>query len=148
MGLDWWEILAVWSHQELHRLYLFHQLRPEIDSGANDLAATRPHLLTRIVEQVLGRSVRYFNADSRSPFRQAERMLRSARKLRMEQIAEITFDKWDSNYLIRRHLNGHKRAGLTDPAALLPSAYSNVTRTVLAYAAQLPHRQFLLAFRS
>ena len=145
MGLDWWEILAVWSYQDLQKLYLFHQLRPEIDSGANDLAATRPHLLTRIVEQVWGRSIRYFNADSRNPLRQAERMLRSARKLRMEQIAEIAFDKWDSNYQIRRHLSGHKRARLTDPTALLPSAYSNVTRTVLAYAARLPHRQFLLA---
>jgi hypothetical protein len=34
---------------------------------------------------------------------------------------------------------------LTEPAVLLPSAYSNVTRSVLAYAAQLPHRRFLLA---
>jgi hypothetical protein len=38
----------------------------------------------------------------------------------------------------------HNRANLKDPALLLPSAYSNVTRSVLAYAAQLPNRRFLL----
>ncbi len=34
---------------------------------------------------------------------------------------------------------------MKEPVVLLPSAYSNVTRTVLAYAAQLPDRRFLLA---
>jgi hypothetical protein len=65
--------------------------------------------------------------------------------LRPAQIAEIAFDKWDRGYRVRRHVTKHNRAGLADPAVLLPSAYSNVTRSVLAYAAQLPHRRFLLA---
>ena len=39
----------------------------------------------------------------------------------------------------------HRRAQLKEPVMLLPSAYSNVTRTVLAYAAQLRDRRFLLA---
>jgi peptidoglycan/xylan/chitin deacetylase (PgdA/CDA1 family) len=145
MGLDWWEILAVCSYQDLQSLYLFNQLRPEIDSDANDLAASRPHLFTRLVQQVLQRPVRYFEMESRSPFRKVERMLRSARKLRPAQMAEIAFDKWDSSYRVRRQITRQNRAGLTEPVVLLPSAYSNVTRTGLAYAAQLPHRQFLLA---
>jgi peptidoglycan/xylan/chitin deacetylase (PgdA/CDA1 family) len=145
MGLDWWEILAVWRYQDLQALYLLKQLRPEIDGDANELAASRPHLFTRLVEQVFKRRVQYFEVETRSPLRRAERMIRAARRLRLEQIAEIAFDKWDSSYRVRRQVTRQNRARLTEPAVLLPSAYSNVTRTVLAYAAQLPHCQFLLA---
>jgi hypothetical protein len=145
MGLDWWEILAVWSYHDLRVLYLIDQLRCEIANGQIELVASGQHLFTRLLGQILRRPVRYLRVDRRGPVPTAARMLRSARKLRPAQIAEIAFDKWDPDYRIRRHVTKHKRANLTDPAVLLPSAYSNVTRSVLAYAAQLPHRRFLLA---
>jgi peptidoglycan/xylan/chitin deacetylase (PgdA/CDA1 family) len=145
MGLDWWEILAVASYQELQALYLLNQLRPEIDGDAIELAASRSHQFARAAEAVLGRRIRYFELESRSPLGQVGRMFRAARKLRPAQISEIAFDKWDSSYRIRRRVTGHNRARLADGVVLLPSAYSNVTRTALSYAAQLPHRQFLLA---
>lgn len=145
MGLDWWEMLAVWSYHDLHVLYLLDQLRAEIGAGQIELVASRLHLYTRLLEQILGRRVRYLKVESRGPVQTAARMMRSVRKLRPAQIAEIAFDKWDTDYRVRRHVMKHKRANLADPAVLLPSAYSNVTRSVLAYAAQLPHRRFLLA---
>jgi hypothetical protein len=144
MGLDWWEILAVWSYQDLQVLYLLDQLRPEITNGHIELVASRLHRLTRLLEQILGRPVRYLKVESRGPMRTVARMVRSTRKLHPAQIAEIAFDKWDPDYRVRRHVTKHKRANLVDPAVLLPSAYSNVTRSVLAYAGQLPHRRFLL----
>jgi len=144
-GLDWWEILAVWSYHDLQALYLLDQLRPEIAADQTELATSRPHLFTKILEQTMGLPVHCFQADNRGPMRTVARMLRSARKLRPAQIAEIAFDKWDPGYRVRRHVTKHKQASLADPAVLLPSAYSNVTRSVLAYAAQLPHRRFLLA---
>src|SRR5579872_5054077 len=144
MGLDWWEILAVWSYQHLQLLYFFERLRPEIDDAAHELAASRPHLFTRIVDTALS-PCKYFKLEGHNPVQNARRKLRSARRLRLAQMAEIAFDKWDSTYQLRRHLDRHKRARLTEPAVMMPSSYSNVTRTVLAYAAQLPHRQFLLA---
>lgn len=145
MGLDWWEILAVWRYQDLQALYLLHELRAEVDEDGGEWAASRPHLFTRLVEQIWGRRVRYFNVESKNPLRRAKRILGSARKLRPAQIVEIAFDKWDSSYRMRRRVSGHERAELRTPVVLLPSSYSNVTRTVLAYAAQLPHRHFLLA---
>jgi len=144
MGLDWWEILAVLSYHDLRGFYLLQQLRREIPGGC-ELVASRQHLFTRLLEQVLDRPVRYLKIDGRGPAHTVARMLRSARKLRPAQVTEIVFDKWDMDYRVRRHLTPHKRAKLTEPAVLLPSAYSNVTRSVLAYAAQLPHRRFLLA---
>jgi hypothetical protein len=144
VGLDWWEMLAVWSYHDLQGLYLLEQLRTEIGAGQIEFVASRLHLTTRLLEQILGRPVRYLRVESRGPLQNVARMLRSARKLRPAQIAEIAFDKWDTDYRGRRHVTKHKRANLADPAVLLPSAYSNVTRSVLAYAAQLPHRRFLL----
>ncbi len=144
LGIDWWEILAAAHYKDIHMLYLLDQVRSEIPSGQIELAATRPHLFTRMLEQSLGCTVRYFQSGSLGVGRRAAQMLRSARKLHLAQIAEIAFDKWDPSYGIRRHVAKHKRARLAQPAVLLPSAYSNVTRSVLAYAAQLPHRHFLL----
>jgi hypothetical protein len=144
MGLDWWEMLAVWTYQDLHGLYLLDQLRHEIAAGEIELVASRLHLFTRLLEQILDRPVRYLKVESRGPLQNVARKLRSARKLRPAQITEIAFDKWDPDYRVRRHVTKHKRANLAEPAVLLPSAYSNVTRSVLAYVAQLPHRRFLL----
>jgi hypothetical protein len=144
MGLDWWEMLAVWSYHDLQVLYLLDLLRTEIGPGQIELVGSRLHSFTRLLEQILGRPVRYLKVESRGPVQTVARMLRSARKLRSAQIAEIAFDKWDMDYRVRRYVTKHKRANLADPAVLLPSAYSNVTRSVLAYAAQLPHRRFLL----
>jgi len=142
-GIDWWETLGVHSYQDLQILYLFSQLRPEIDGDNAEFMATRPHLFTRMVEQILQKSVRYLQ--SAGSISRASHMLRSALRLQPAQIVEIAFDKWDTGYRFRRHVTKHKRAALMDPTVLLPSAYSNVTRSALAYAAQLPHRQFLLA---
>ncbi len=144
MGLDWWEMLGVWRYSDLQAIYLLGELQPEIANGDIELVASRRHLFTRLLEQILGRPVRYLKVESRGPMQTVARMLRSARKLRPEQIAEIAFDKWDTDHRVRRHVTKHKRANLVDPTVLLPSAYSNVTRSVLAYAAQLPHRRFLL----
>ena len=144
MGLDWWEILAVWSFHDLQALYLAKQLQREIDVGSSEIVASRPHSFTRVLELVLGCRIRYAEKEKRSPLRRAAHMLQSLRRLRPAQIAEIACDKWDTNFQLRRHISRHKRAAISEPAVLLPSAYSNVTRAVLAYAVQLPHRRFLL----
>jgi len=144
MGLDWWEILAVWSFHELQAMYLVKQLQREIDLASSEILASRQHSFTRVLEQILGRRIIHFKEEKSTPLRRVARMLRSACRLRLTQMVEISGDKWDASFQLRRHLNQHNRARLSEPVVLLPSAYSNVTRTVLAYAAQLPHRRFLL----
>lgn len=144
VGLDWWDILAMESYQDLHAVYLFRVLRSEIATDQIELAASRPHRLGRIAEQVLSHPIRYFESGDEGPLRRVTRALRSARNLRREQISEIALDKWDAGYTLRRRWTKHNAARLAEPAVLLPSAYSNVTRSVLAYASQLPHRKFLL----
>jgi hypothetical protein len=143
-GLDWWEILANEGYQDIHILYLFRQFQRELRSGRVELAGSRPHRFTRIAEQVFGSPVRYFGGDRAGLIDRSLHALLSARKLQPAQIAEIVFDKWDSGYQVRRHFKKHLRTKVDGPCVLLPSAYSNVTRSVLAYASQLPDRKFLL----
>ena len=144
IGLDWWEILAMESYQDLHTLYLFRQLQKEACVGRVELAASRPNRSTRIAEQVFGVSLRYFEPADGGAVHRTMRALRSARKLQFAQIAEIAFDKWDAGYQVRRHFTRRGHAKVAEPSVLLPSAYSNVTRSVLAYASLLRDRKFLL----
>lgn len=144
VGLDWGEILAMESYQDLQALYMFRQLQSEIGFGRMEQMASRQHRSTRIAEQVFGVPVRYFVAHRESTIDRITRALRSARQLRPAQIAEIALDKWDSEYRFRRHIAKIRRPAITKPCILMPSAYSNVTRSVLAYALQIPDRRFLL----
>jgi len=123
-GLDWWEILGVWSYQHLQSLYLLEQLRPEIPIGKLEtLAATRPHPFARILGLLLNRSIEYFESESRGPIEGLGRKLGALRKLRPAQILEIAFDKWDPAQQFRRLVLQQKRAQLSDPLVLRPSAY-------------------------
>lgn len=142
IGLDWWELLSVLSYEDLYRIYLVQQLWRELPAHS-DLSATRPHVVTRLVTQ--NQPVHYFETEKKHGAGGLPRMVRSARKLRPNQILEIAFDKWDPAFRARRRWARFQRPGVSEPVVLIPSAYSNVTRVGLAYAAQLPEQHFLLA---
>ncbi len=145
MGLDWWEMLASWSYHELQALYLLEQLRQELGPGPCDLVATRAHWQIPLLSTVMGSPVRCIEKKPSSWRDLFSRISAAALNLRPSQIVEIGFDKWDPSYKLRRRLTKHRRVEHDEPMVLLPSAYSNVTRIQLAYAAQLPNRRFLLA---
>ena len=145
MGLDWWEILAPCAYQEQQAIYLVEQLRRELGSGPVELVATRAHAHAQLLSLVTGWPVRYVVTSPSSRSNIVSRVVAAAQDLRPSQMLEIAFDKWDAGYNLRSRLTKHRRARLKEPVVLLPSAYSNVTRTQLAYAAQLRDRRFLLA---
>jgi hypothetical protein len=145
MGLDWWELLASWNYHELQALYLLGQLREELGSGSVEMVATREHLYVRLLRVLTDWPVRCISGTPSFSRRLVSRISTAARNLRPTQMVEIALDKWDPSYRLRSNVTRHRRAGLKEPVVLLPSAYSNVTRVQLAYAAQLPKRRFLLA---
>jgi len=145
MGLDWWEILSMESYQQLRLLYLANRLRPEIRGENVELTASRPHLFITVASALFGRRIRCLQKSPRGAVNRLERIVRAVRSLDPAQMVQIAFDKWDPAYGWRRRIADGKRAKRKAPCVLLPSAYSNVTRSVLAYATQLPERQFLLA---
>ncbi len=144
MGLDWWEILSPCLYQDQRAVYLVEQLRRELGPGPIELVTTRAHSHAQLLSLVTGWPVRVLaEASSRSSL--ISRLYVAVKDLRPSQMVEIAFDKWDSAYAYRSKISKRRRAGLNEPVMLLPTAYSNVTRTVLAYAAQLRDRRFLLA---
>jgi hypothetical protein len=145
IGLDWWEILAPCAYQEQQAIYLVGQLRRELGPDAIELVATRFHPYAQLLSFVTGRPVRYVMATPSSGSSLVSRVVAAARDMGPSQMLEIAFDKWDTSYQFRSRVTKYRRARLKEPVVLLPSAYSNVTRTQLAYAAQLRDRRFLLA---
>ena len=65
------------------------------------------------------------------------------KKFPVRQLLEIFWDKTDPGYQFRGSVSS-RRKPLSDPVVLLPSAYINVSRTVVAYAESLPEARFLL----
>ncbi len=145
MGLDWWEILAPCGYEEQQALYLVEQLRRDLGPGPVELVATRDHSHVRLLSLVTRLPVHFLAAAPSKSASLASRIFAAAQDLRPSQMIEIAFDKWDPSYNLRSWITKHRRVQLKEPVVLLPSAYSNVTRTQLAYAAQLRDRRFLLA---
>jgi hypothetical protein len=146
-SVDWWDVLSSFFYAQLEEILLVSALAERIPDKA-EVFTTRPHAAVPALSQLLdGRTKREIKSFSASPqtgvgdkFR---RYLKAASALRVEQISEIAFDKWDTDYRLRRNLHRPPRTSST-PAILLPSAYSNVSRSEIAYAKMLSHRRFLL----
>jgi hypothetical protein len=145
LGLDWWEILAPCAYQEHQALYLVEQLRREIGPGPVELVVTRAHSHAQLLSLVTGCPVRALIAERSTARRFVSRVVAAAQNLRPSQMVEIAFDKWDPSFRLRSWVAKRRWVRSKEPVVLLPSAYSNVTRTQLAYAAQLQERRFLLA---
>lgn len=147
-SLDWWDLFSPFPFQQLEQLMLSSALAGQIPGHA-EIFATSPHLILRALSLLLSREIKSFSlgyqsSDRRTGFRAtSRRYLKAAFALRPSQLTEIAFDKWDTDYRLRRHF-AHTPKTSSTPAILLPSAYANVSRAQVAYARMLPHRPFLL----
>src|SRR5208282_684542 len=71
--------------------------------------------------------------------------------LSLVQLRQVVYDKYDPHYIWRRRFAGSlaqaskwQSKWKSEPVVLLPTAYSNVTKTALSYAGILPDKKFLL----
>jgi hypothetical protein len=143
MGLDWWEIIAVVEYQQLQALYLLQCLHRQLGHRISYFT-TRPSSFSRLLSNVTGNAVPSFKAPA-GRAQSFRRSLRSAMKLTPATMLEIACDKWDPQYVLRRHVTQSRRAAAKEPVVVLPSAYCNVTRLLLQYASDVPAKKFLLA---
>ena len=140
-SFDWWELISIEYHERVERILSLEKLAEQIGSDDN-VFVSRTGFDGQVMELLLGRTVRSLRpADS--AFGRVRRMAGVATKLRFGQMVQILGDKYDTDYRIRRLTSRHKCA-CKRPVVLLPTAYVNVSRTGLAYAAALPDRDFLL----
>jgi hypothetical protein len=139
-GLDWWDLISVFIYTALEEALVLRRLAGELGLTP-ELYATRPGWPASGVALLLKRSLRTFPGTLRSsPFRRYGDLLR---RFSFDQLAQIFWDKYDLRYRWRARF-APKRRGPQGPFVLLPSAYTNVSRMAVAYAAMLPEQSFLL----
>jgi hypothetical protein len=143
-GIDWWQLLAPSSYQQVHEFLLLQKVATGTPNSA-EVRVTRPHRLADALGELLGIKVDPFVAQSeRSAVDHFSSFTRKLRNLTSAQIIQIAFDKWDADYGVRRYFSKHRPSTVSEKGVLLPSAYRNVSRVLTSYAGLLPDRKFLL----
>jgi hypothetical protein len=140
-GLDWWELTAMFFHEEIELLGILRRFADQRGS-ADQLFLTRPGFYADALRMILGDRVHLLSSRS-STKPSGLHYLRAAARFPVAQLAEIFWDKYDGCYSLRRHLSA-KRQPSRNPVVLLPSAYINVSRMAIAYARTVPELNFLL----
>jgi hypothetical protein len=143
-GIDWWELLAPNSYQRVYEFILLQKLAREIQIPV-EIRITRPHPSGDALGALLNVNIVPFVAHSeRSVAARFGRFTKKLRALTSAQIVQIAFDKWDSDYGLRRYFPRGVRSTGSGTKILLPSAYRNVSSVLTKYAELLPNRNFLL----
>ena len=142
-GIDWWALLAPARFQGIYEFLLLVKIAGEIHSPA-EVRVTRPHSLADTLGKLLGVEIIPFIKNEGPISARVRRYAKALRTLPRSQVAGIALDKWDTDYRLRRLLQGRRRSASLEQKVLLPSAYRNVSRVLTAYASLLPDRRFLL----
>ena len=142
-GLDWWDVFSLMLQPEMQDVRLALRLAARL-TGCRALTTSRPSLLANAVHLRSGIPLQVLQSGVRP--RLAHRVARyrtALMNLSFQQLRQVVYDKYDPHYLWRRKF-ARSIPRSSQPIVLLPSAYSNVTRTALKYASVLPDQQFLL----
>ncbi|HYW36648.1 MAG TPA: hypothetical protein VE957_00755 [Terriglobales bacterium] len=152
-GIDWWDVISLVLQPELQDVRLALRLAEKL-KGCRTLAVSRPSVMAEALRLQLGISLQVLHWGLRK--RLVRSILRrggAVANLSFEQLRQVVYDKYDPHYRWRRKLAGApaqsskwkwKSKSEPEPVVLLPSAYSNVTKTALRYAEILPEQKFLL----
>jgi hypothetical protein len=142
-GIDWWDLTSLVVAPEAESLIVLERMVPAI-GPATELWATRAGWSPKVMAILLGTEFRAFGSNRLARYtNRALHYAKLVQHFRPEQIKEILFDKYDSDYQFRARL-ASKRSVSKEPVVLLPSAYRNVSRMAAAYAQLLPEQAFLL----
>jgi hypothetical protein len=142
MGIDWWSVLWPEMLVPLQQLILVQRLAKYIDREC-DLYSSRADYRCAALHLVLGGRITNLEGFFRASARRVGHYAEVASTFDLKQIFQIAQDKFDNKHALRSRL-ARRSPTSNRPSILLPSAYINVSRAALAYAASLPQEQFLL----
>src|SRR5208283_1487275 len=144
-GIDWWDVISVSLQPELQDVRLALRLAEKL-SGCHVLAASRPSVTAEALRVQLGIPLQVLHRGlQKGLVSSALRHGSAVANLSFEQLRQVVYDKYDPHYRWRRKVAAAQSLEAeSEPVVLLPSAYSNVTRTAFSYAGILPEQKFLL----
>lgn len=140
LGLDWWDLISVFSYTALEEAVLLRRLAGKVDA-TSELYATQRGWPANGVALLLNRPLRTLPGASR-PSR-LHRYGQLLQRFSFGRLGEMFLDKYDSRYRWRSSF-ATKQSSSRGPIVLLPSAYTNVSRMAAAYASMLPEQSFLV----
>jgi hypothetical protein len=141
-GIDWWDIFSLEIASGLQRVMLVHRLSKELPAKC-ELYSTRLNPAAKTLHRLLGARVTSLAGGLESVCRRVRHYYQALSRIDRAELLQFFEDRCDSDYSIRRRF-AVNAGSPKQPAVLLPSAYVNVSRTALSYAALLPHQQFIL----
>jgi len=144
-GIDWWDVISLLLQPDLQDVRLALRLAEKLH-GCRTLVVSRPSLMAEALRVQLGIPLQVLHGGLRK--RLARGVLRrgsAVANLTFEQLRQVVYDKYDPHYRWRRKLApAQSSKSQSEPLVLLPTAYSNVTRTAFSYCRILRERKFLL----
>jgi len=150
LGIDWWDVISVVLQPELQDVRLALRLAEKL-KGCRALVVSRPSVTAEVLRLQLGMPLQVMPRGLRKRLVPSilRRSVAAAANLSFEQLLQVVYDKYDPHYRWRRKLAGSPAQSLgwkseSEPVVLLPSAYSNVTKTAFRYAGILPDQKFFL----
>ena len=143
-GIDWWDVLSLLIEPDLRQLILIGRLARELKGGC-ELYASRSGAAATALQALTGAQSVRIEAGFHPVRRWAQHYRSVFAQLDRAQISQVVQDKFDREHGLRRRLARRRRAP-GNPVVLLPSAYVNVSRTAVSYAALLPRENFLLVY--
>ena len=142
-GIDWWDVVGLSLHSDLQDMRLAARLAPRLGVECS-LIASRTSQLAAALALQLGIELKVLQSGIGPHLRNRAAHYKSAlRNLSFAQIRQIAFDKYDPHYHWRLKF-ARTAPPCSQSVVLLPTAYSNVTKTALNFARRLPEQQFLL----
>jgi len=141
-GIDWWDVFSLEIASGVQRAILVHRLSKDLPANC-DLYGSRPDRVATALQRLLGAKITCLGDGLQSIHRRVRRYCEAFSRLGKAEILQLLEDKFDVDHAIRRRFAVH-RGKTGQPVVLLPSAYLNVSRTALSYAALLPQQRFML----
>jgi hypothetical protein len=143
-GIDWWDVISLMLQPEMQDVRLAVRLAESL-KGCRELSVSRPSVIAEAVRMHLGIPLRVLQSRTGATLHNLRRRGRVLTNLSFVQLRQVVYDKYDPHYRWRKKLVGSPgRLSGSDPVVLLPTAYSNVTKTALGYARILPEQKFFL----
>jgi hypothetical protein len=141
-GIDWWDVFSLEIASGIQRAILVQRLAKHLPTKC-DLYCTRDDPAASALQRLLGAQLTCLSSGLQAMHRRACRYYKIFSHLGKAELLQLFDDKVDFDHSIRCRFAA-RRERTEQPVVLLPSAYVNVSRTELSYAALLPHQQFML----
>ena len=142
-GIDWWDVIGLLLQPRMQDLRLAQRLADKTGK-CKQLAVTRPSLVGEALHLRLDCPLKVLAGGVQTRLaRCVGRYGRAAANLSFRELRQVVYDKYDARHVWRRKFAAAATRS-SKSVVLIPSAYSNVTRTAFRYAEVLPEQQFLL----